>query len=220
MLGWKPRFGGVFYYGIISRIVTKENDMNYPTTRAEAKATGATHYFTGKPCTRGHIALRKTKGVCVECMKEDWAIDNAKRAEKPKSEASKAAGRRYYEKNREVVIARAAARPSEEKKKHKLAYKEANPELYKALTSVRKRRHRSATPPWVTKEQKLEIRKLYLNAQHLTKLTGERYVVDHIVPLISPEVCGLHVPWNLRVMTQEENLKKSNKLLDTPPKEG
>jgi hypothetical protein len=34
------------------------------------------------------------------------------------------------------------------------------------------------------------------------------------VPLISPEVCGLHVPWNLRVITQAENLKKSNKLVD------
>jgi 5-methylcytosine-specific restriction endonuclease McrA len=46
----------------------------------------------------------------------------------------------------------------------------------------------------------------------LTKLTGERYVVDHIVPLISEAVCGLHVPWNLRVITQDENLRKSNKL--------
>jgi len=48
----------------------------------------------------------------------------------------------------------------------------------------------------------------------LTKLTSERYVVDHIVPLINPAVCGLHVPWNLRVITQEENLQKSNKLVD------
>jgi 5-methylcytosine-specific restriction endonuclease McrA len=47
----------------------------------------------------------------------------------------------------------------------------------------------------------------------LTKATGERYVVDHIIPLSNPDVCGLHVPWNLRVITQEENLKKSNKLL-------
>ena len=190
--------------------------MDYPKTRAEAKATGATHYFTGTPCTRGHIALRKTKGVCVECMKEDWAIDNAKRAEKPKSEAAKAAGKRYYERNKEAVKARAVARPDEEKKRHKDKYKAANPELYKALVSVRKRRHRAATPPWITKEQKLQIRQMYLEAQRLTKLSGERYVVDHIVPLINEAVCGLHVPWNLRIMTQEENLKKSNKLLDLP----
>lgn len=193
--------------------------MDYPKTRAEAKSQGATHYFTGIPCSRGHVALRKTKGVCVECMREDWVTDNEKRKGKPKSEASKAAGRRYYEKNREAVIARAASRPHIEVRQYKQKYKDEHPELYKALVSVRKRRHRSATPPWITKQQKLEMRKLYLNAQRLTKLTGERYVVDHIVPLINPEVCGLHVPWNLRVMTQEENLRKSNKLLDTPQKE-
>jgi 5-methylcytosine-specific restriction endonuclease McrA len=190
--------------------------MEYPTNRADAKAQGATYYFTGLPCTRGHIALRKTKGACVECMKEDWAIDNEKRKEKPKSEAAKAAGKRYYEKNREAVIARAAARPHEEVREYKEKYKAANPELYKALTSVRKRRHRNATPPWIAKEQKLQIRQMYIQAQKLTKMTGERYVVDHIIPLINDAVCGLHVPWNLRVMTQEENLKKSNKLLDTP----
>ena len=190
--------------------------MNYPTDRATAKATGAQYYYTGKPCARGHIALRKTKGACVECMKEDWALDNKKRSEKPKSEASKAAGKRYYEKNKEAVKARANARPKSEVTQYKRKYKESNPELYKALTSVRKRRHRNATPKWLTAEQKLTIRNLYLQAMQLTKITGERYVVDHIVPLISDEVCGLHVPWNLRVITQEENLKKSNKLLDTP----
>ena len=188
--------------------------MNYPKTRAEAKETGATHYFTGVPCTRGHIALRKTKGVCVECMKEDWAVDNAKRSEKPKSEAAKAAGKRYYERNKEVVKARASARPAEEKKQHKQNYKDANPELYKALVSVRKRRHRAATPKWVGAEEKKAIRQLYLEAQRLTKLTGERYVVDHIYPLISEEVCGLHALRNLRIMTQAENLIKSNKMPD------
>jgi hypothetical protein len=190
--------------------------MEYPKTRKEAKETGNKYYFTGLPCTRGHIALRKTKGACVECIKEDWAIDNEKRKEKPKSEAAKAAGKRYYEKNREVVIARSAARPAQEVRQYKDRHKEKNPEYYKALTSVRKRRHRNATPPWITKEQKLKMRQMYLQAQKLTKITGERYVVDHSIPLINDAVCGLHVPWNLRVMTQEENLKKSNKLLDSP----
>jgi hypothetical protein len=188
--------------------------MEYPKTRAEAKAQGATHYFTGLPCSRGHVALRKTKGVCVECMKEDWVVDNEKRKEKPKSEAARAAGRRYYQKNREAVIARASARPPEEVRAYKDRHKHANPEYYKALTSLRKRRHRNATPSWVDASEKKAIRQLYLEAQRLTKLTGERYVVDHIYPLISEEVCGLHVLKNLRVMTQAENLTKSNKMPD------
>jgi len=184
--------------------------MEYPKTRKEAKELGATHYFTGDPCTRGHIAPRKTKGACVECMKENWAKDNAKRSLQPKSEAAKEAGRRYYERNRKTVIARAQARPAEEKKAYKKKYKEENPDLYKALTSLRRRRFRDATPPWITYRQKAEIRQLYQIAITMANTTGEQYVVDHIVPLRGKDVCGLHVPWNLRVITQEENLKKSN----------
>lgn len=188
----------------------------YPSTRAEATATKAPYYFTGKPCSRGHIAPRKTKGVCIECMQEDWVVDNAKRSLKPKSDASKEAGRRYYERNKDAVKARANARPTEEKSNYKRKYKIANPDLYKALVSVRKRRHRMATPKWLTAEDKLTIRKMYLAAISLTKLTGVQYVVDHNYPLHGDTICGLHVPSNLVIMTQEENLKKSNKMLDTP----
>jgi 5-methylcytosine-specific restriction endonuclease McrA len=189
----------------------------YPKNRKEAKEQGAKYYYTGEPCKHGHITLRKTKGACVECLKIEWEKGNKTRAEYFKayneSDAGKKAKKAYYERNKEVVIARANARPLEERRNHREKYKKQNPDLYKAFTSVRKRRHKNATPPWVTAEQKLAIRKLYLQAMELTRVTGERYVVDHIVPLINPDVCGLHVPWNLRVITQEENLKKSNKLL-------
>ena len=168
--------------------------MNHPKTRAEAKATGAKFYFTGEPCVRGHVALRKVKGSCLDCMKEDWALDNERRKTKPKTEAAKAAGKRYYERNR-------------------AEYKDRNVDVVRADTSVRKRRHREATPKWLTVDQKMAMRQLYVQARKLTEITNARYVVDHIVPLRSHEVCGLHVPWNLRVITQEDNLKKSNKLV-------
>ena len=188
--------------------------MDHPKTRKEAVLAGAKFYFTGEPCVRGHIALRKTKGSCVECVKEDWAVDNERRKGKPKTEAAIAAGRRYYEKNREAVIARASARPAEEKRRNRAEYKDRNVDVVRADTSVRKRRHREATPKWLTKEERLQMRDLYVQARKMTGLTRERYVVDHIVPLRGEEVCGLHVPWNLRVITQDENLKKSNKLVD------
>jgi 5-methylcytosine-specific restriction endonuclease McrA len=189
---------------------------NLPKTRAEAKAIGASHYFTGLPCKHGHIAPRKTKGACVDCLKEEWKEAAEKRIgyfkEYNQSNAGRLAKRNYYARNREAVIARAQARPDEQKTKYKVGYKERNPELYKELVNIRRRRFRQATPKWLTVEHKTDIRVLYRTAIELSRLTGGRYAVDHIVPLVSEVVCGLHVPWNLRVITQEENLKKSNRL--------
>lgn len=190
--------------------------MDYPKTRAEAKATGATHYFTGEPCKQGHIALRKTKGVCVECLKVEW-----KQAAKTRVDYFRAYNRReevkdakhdWYLENREQVIAAANARPAEVRREYRDAWKANHKTQVRADTKARRRKHREATPPWLTRKQKTEIRQMYQVAITLTQATGEQYVVDHIYPLRSDVVCGLHVPWNLRVIPREENLKKSNLL--------
>lgn len=194
------------------------NPTKLPKTRAEAKAAGATHYFTGEPCKHGHIAPRKTKGACVECLKLEWAKGNETRAEYfqayNKSEAGQKAKKAYYQRNRATVIEKAFSRPSEEKRKAKAAYKERNPDMYREMVSLRRRRFRQATPKWLTAEQKMEIRLKYRLAIELSRRTGVRHAVDHEVPLQGETVCGLHVPWNLTVITQEENLKKHNKLVD------
>jgi hypothetical protein len=191
--------------------------MEYPKTRKEAKEIGATHYYTGEPCTRGHVALRKTKGSCVDCLKEDWVKDNEKRAEYFKqynhSEAGQKAKKQYYARNREVVIARAATRTNEAKQAYRNAWKDRNPLEVKASTKHRRDKHKQATPKWLSLEQKAEIRKIYIDAMTVSKVTKVPYVVDHIIPLRGQDVCGLHVPWNLQIMSREENLKKSNKLL-------
>ena len=191
---------------------------NLPKTRAEAKATGAKYYFTGEPCKHGHIAPRKTKGVCVDCMKLQWQRDNENRAEYfaeyNKSEAGQKAKQDYYERNKDAVKAKAQARPTEEKHYHRKKHKAANPDLYRELVNVRRRRFRDATPKWLTAEDKMAIRMHYRLAIELSRRLGTPHAVDHIVPLQGENVCGLHVPWNMEVITQEKNLKKSNKLVD------
>lgn len=41
---------------------------------------------------------------------------------------------------------------------------------------------------------------------------GLKYEVDHIVPIKGRNVCGLHVPWNLRAIPKEQNREKNNRL--------
>jgi 5-methylcytosine-specific restriction endonuclease McrA len=196
------------------------NTANLPKTRKEAQATGAKYYFTGEPCKHGHTAPRKTKGACIECLKVEWQQAADKRAEYFKQynqrENVKDNKHEWYQKNRDKVIATALTRPAEQLREYRNAWKENNKVQVRADTKARRRKHRQATPRWLTRAQKSQIRQIYQIAITMSQTTGEQYVVDHIVPLRSDEVCGLHVPWNLRVITQEENLKKSNKLLDSP----
>ena len=190
-----------------------------PKSRAEAKAAGAKHYFTGEPCKHGHIAPRKTKGACTECLRVDWEKRNVTRAEYfrqyNRSEIAKEAKRKYYERNAELVKLKALSRSNEDRRRYRNKYRLTNPDLYRAHVSFRRRRFRNATPKWLTKEHKQAIRQLYIDAMTVSRVTGVPYVVDHIIPLLGSTVSGLHVPWNLRVITREENLAKSNQLVDT-----
>jgi hypothetical protein len=69
----------------------------------------------------------------------------------------------------------------------------------------------NATPNWLTKEQKSLMADFYFLAKDCELVTGELYHVDHIVPLMGKDVCGLHVPWNLQVLPSDLNMKKSNR---------
>ena len=145
----------------------------------------------------------------------EWQEYNEKRKEYFKtSPVVKAVKQRYYERNREAVISRAKARPKTAVSQYKQKYKLANPDLYRVFANTRRRRFRQATPKWVSAEERKQIRYLYAQARELSQGLGVPYEVDHIYPLASDKVCGLHVLINLRVIPKCENLEKSNKLVD------
>ncbi len=60
-----------------------------------------------------------------------------------------------------------------------------------------------ATPPWITYEQIRAMAAISVNCPR-------GHHIDHIVPLSSPIVCGLNVPWNLQHLAKGPNLLKSN----------
>ena len=64
-----------------------------------------------------------------------------------------------------------------------------------------------ATPLWANKKK---IKEFYAVAKMLTENTGIKHQVDHIVPLRGELVCGLHVEYNLQILTKDENIRKSN----------
>lgn len=79
-----------------------------------------------------------------------------------------------------------------------------------AIQAARNAAKCNATPAWLTSEHKREIAAMYATAAIRTAMDGIPYEVDHIAPLRGKLVCGLHAPWNLRVITAAENRKKSN----------
>lgn len=72
-------------------------------------------------------------------------------------------------------------------------------------------RKRDRCPRWLTPAQHADIEKYYSAARYLSDQSGEPWHVDHIVPLFGENVCGLHVPWNLQILTGSENSSKGNR---------
>jgi 5-methylcytosine-specific restriction endonuclease McrA len=61
-----------------------------------------------------------------------------------------------------------------------------------------------AAPKWLTDEHRKKIQWFYSEARRLG------LTVDHIWPLRGKNSCGLHVPWNLQLLSSVDNDKKGN----------
>jgi hypothetical protein len=131
----------------------------------------------------------------------------------------------YYERNKERLKAQQKAYREEKKAEHALRDKEryqrnkerisawgkeytkANRPKRNAALAKRRAAKLQATPAWANKEKMLAF---FAEAVRLTEETGVVHHVDHIVPLQSKIVCGLHCEANFQILTKTDNLKKHN----------
>jgi 5-methylcytosine-specific restriction endonuclease McrA len=131
---------------------------------------------------------------CKLCIKKSRKRSYVKHREK-RVATSKA----YYENNKDKIKAsRKRYRQSSEGKAK-----------INARNNKRKAQKLQATPKWLTEEHFKQIEQFYIAAKDL-RWEDEMHV-DHIVPLNGVTISGLHVPWNLQLLTKEENLRKGNK---------
>lgn len=83
-----------------------------------------------------------------------------------------------------------------------------------AYVATRRSSKLQATPQWANK---YFIEEAYDLALLRTKMLGFKWHVDHVVPLQSNTVCGLHVEHNLQVIPGADNLSKGNRLWPDMP---
>lgn len=82
-----------------------------------------------------------------------------------------------------------------------------NKGYYRNKCAIRERNLQQATPNWGIA---FFIQEAYHLAQKRSKLFNFSWEVDHIIPINSEFVCGLHVEHNLQVVPTKWNRAKSN----------
>ncbi len=94
------------------------------------------------------------------------------------------------------------------------AYRAGNKPKGAASRARRRAAELKATPKWAHQRY---ISMFYEIAKAEAKRIGQHVHVDHIVPLRSKTVCGLHCEHNLQLLTAAENLSKGNRTWPDKP---
>ena len=162
-------------------------ERKFPKTHQEARRQGVTYYFTGKPCKHGHVCERfASSKACKQCVYKRNRERTLKEdywidyGDEAYKEKKREASRRYYQEN---------------KSKWDKAF-------------VKRRKQEKLAKRVSTERDKLQIKRMKLEAQLATINTGVKHEVDHIVPLIHEKVCGLHTAANCQVLTKADNRRK------------
>jgi hypothetical protein len=135
------------------------------------------------------------KSVRNRRLKNPEVFRAKERVRVKRPEVAKKANRLYYLRNKDARLA------------YNAAYNRANPHRRVAHKAKRRAIMFKAKPIWANDSL---ITDIYRLAKLREKHTGQKWHVDHTVPINSPLVCGLHVETNLQAIPATSNLQKSN----------
>ena len=145
---------------------------------------------------RSDLDYREAKKVSRRVRGRRLYRENAEYRERVKASAKLWAN---SQRGKEAMAARGRRR---RKDPRWIAYHQSKTREYQA----RKKRH---TPKWLSADDRSQIEHIYLRAA-AARRAGYDCEVDHVVPLNGKDICGLHVPWNLRIVPSRYNKQKGN----------
>lgn len=137
---------------------------------------------------------------------------------------TRAAQARYYAANKDLCEERVAVCHKNNREYYTakaVAWSKANREHVLALRRTRYKENQGAEIARVLNRRgKLRQNLANLSLAERAEVEGfyffcqlfPGFEVDHVIPLNGKEVCGLHTPTNLQVLTRAENARKGNKV--------
>ena len=152
--------------------------------------------------------------ICDRANNRDWIKDNPKR----KKEANDKWRKTNPEKMKELVAKWVKNNP-ERVKENVAKWAKNNPESRKRTTATRQDRIKQATPPWLSAAHHdaiKSLKQLCKNENLKIKEPKKKLSVNHLIPIYMTDTgttvgkhiaSGLHVPWNMKLVSVSENSK-------------
>lgn len=203
-------------------------------SRKNAMAAGLSLYFTGKPCVNGMVSPRRVPGfacTCEKCKasrcvyakgnyaeKSEQIISRVRRWQADNPERHRSSMARYRAENDEY-FKRKRREWYENNRDHALAYARdcdlKAPEVRLAYNAARNHAQRDRVPAWFSELDDFCVKECIRLCRDRLAATGQKWHVDHMIPLRSKTASGLHVFSNLQVIPAFLNGWKKNKMVLT-----
>lgn len=195
---------------------TKATKLAAPTPRQVASAAGKTRYWSEKPCPAGHVGWRGTiSRACCACATEKARARDKERANalaarwrEANREAVRAACRRHNEANRqkrrEQARAAYAVDPDKGRARTK-AWRQQNPESVRAHAMTRWAIKKGSAGTYTAQDVHEMVAAQKGKCINCLKPFGEKFHVDHIVPLSRG---GPNIRSNLQILCPFCNISK------------